>query len=189
MKLLTKPLRIKLTDLPVRLSDIWFQHHSPRELDTLKPQSYYFLQADRQDDLGKSEAAKYIEYRKKTEKQYHQLLDSSGNKSFIYATIVGFNKMEPADKYPGFTYYFQLTPKQIENVVFELVAGQDESLDIKPAIGQSALSKCMKSWIVNYKKFKSYYSELVQGQIDPRIEVVIPFDVKPEQYFPEEEQR
>ena len=189
MQQLNKPLKFKLSDFPINLSDLWFQHHSPHKLNILKPQNYSYLLKDRAEKLGKSGARDYVEHRKETEAHYHYLLNSDKNKSFIYATIVGFNKMKSANEYSGFTYYFKLKPKQLNNVVFELVAGKNKNLDIDPAVGKDALVNCMKSWINNYKKFKPYYSELVKGNIDPRIEVVVPFNIEPISYFPEVEQR
>lgn len=173
----------------IKINDLWFQHHSPYELDVLKPLSYSELEKLRSEDLPDDNVKQYIQERKETEFNYRKLLNSKDESSFLYATIVGFNKMEDALDYPGFTYYFKLTADQIDNVIFELIAGENKKDNIKADVGKQSLIKCLNFWIENEKGFKSYYDNVLQGDIDPRIEVIINFEVKPESFIPEIEQR
>lgn len=125
--------------------------------------------------------------RKNTEKHYHKLFKStSNNQSFTYATIVGFNYMDSVLEFPGFTYYFKLNNKQIENTIFEVV---DKKYNLQPKLGLNGLSNALEFWISNIGKFSEYHDDVVGGIIKPRIEVVIPFDVKYFDFVPQIENR
>lgn len=149
------------------IESLIFQHHSPNFFEKLKPVSY-----------SKNENSRTKEYwqeRIVEEKQYHNLLTTyNKNNSFLYATIVGYNKMESAKSYPGYTYYFKLSKNQIEKTIFRV---SDKELSTKPSVGKDGLIKAIDFWKENKKEFKSYQDDIVEGKIDPRIEVVISFPV------------
>jgi len=173
----------------VQLSDLWFQHKSPHKLESLEPQFYGTIVHDRTETMEDADALTYILSRIRTEDSYHSLVKSDDNKSFIYATIVGFNKMESPDDYPGFTYYFKLTRNQLKNTIFEVVAGADATLDVFAGVGHEALSECLKRWVSSSSEMERIWDEVLGADIEPRIEVIIPYPVTPLAYYPEEEER
>ena len=158
----------------------WFRHCSPVWLPELTPLTYKELQKVRPDYN--------IDWRFKTEQQYHHMstgVAHSPESSFLYATIVGYHDMGPPDDYPGFTYYFSLTREQINQTLFEIV---DANYRRKVSKGVNAMLSCMLEWGRNKHLYKSY-EEPDLGTVSPRIEVIIPFKVTPELYYPQEEDR
>jgi hypothetical protein len=161
------------------LNDIWFQHHSPLFLKEIIPQTYSVISKHR----NKS----YMTSRITEENNYKSLLQiTDKNISFTYATIVKFNKMESAKDYPGFTYYFRLRSQQVENTLFGIISGG--KTDSPPEKGVTSLKKCLLTWNEEKNNYSSYHEENT-GLIDPRIEVIIPYSITPELFFPEEELR
>lgn len=172
----------KTTLTPHTLSQIYFQHHSPHELEMIKPQLYTVV------IKGRSRPKEYLASRKLEEKQYKRILNiKDSNRSFTYASIVGFNKMEDPLDYPGFTYYFRLNKQQVNNTLFGIVSG-DPKYDITPSKGLKALKRCLNHWHKYNKLYHSVEDDIV-GIIDPRIEVIIPYSVIPEYAILEVEQR
>ena len=55
--------------------------------------------------------------------------------------------------------------------------------------GMAGLKSAIKEWDKNTKSFKRYYDKVVEGYIEPRIEVVVPHQVKPFAYIPQIEDR
>lgn len=157
-----------------------FRHQSPNYYKQLRPTSYDTIEKNR-------DSEQYLQDRIETEKQYHQLLNQPADNSFIYATIVGFHKMEKANTYPGYTYYFKLSPEQIKNTIFQVV-GQGKHTT-EPMRGRKGLLTAIKYWIDNKGQLKPYYDSVVGGNIDPRIEVIIGYPVKYTIYIPQEEDR
>lgn len=175
------------TSLPKNITEILFQHHSPHELSTLIPQTYLNIAKQRLDDMSPSEVKEYIDDRKTEEKKYRVKLEvKDENKSFTYASIVGFNLMEDALDYPGFTYFFHLNKEQIDKTLFGIVGGK--KFKMEPELGPSALISCLSAWKTHIDELASYDDEIL-GSIDPRIEVVIPYIVIPELVIMEVEQR
>jgi hypothetical protein len=70
--------------------------------------------------------------------------------------------------------------------VFDIVGSKDKLM--KPTLGKKGLNKAMKLWSEHSAKLKTYKEKGV-GEIFPRIEVIIPFNVKPDLYIPQEEDR
>jgi len=70
-----------------------------------------------------------------------------------------------------------------------LIAGEEKELNIQPKKGIYGLKECLENWNLYSNKFNSYYDEIVQGTIDPRIEVIIDYNIAPEYYVPEIEER
>lgn len=129
----------------------------------------------------------YMADRVAEEKKYHALMwDYPTDESFLYATIVGCHKMDTPTSYPGFTYYFTLSKEEIELCVFEVVA---DKAGTKPKQGLASLLACVRYWNANKDNLHVSEDEWFKEGIDPRIEVVIPFSVKPFAHFPEKEQR
>lgn len=159
--------------------ELWFKHTTSEKLNVIKPQSYNQLRKIRGDEYP-------ITNRQEEEKEYHKLTKSSDKTSFVYASIVGNNKFPSPKKFPGYTYYFKLSDKQIEKCVFDIVGSKDKLM--KPTLGKKGLNKAMKLWSEHSAKLKTYKEKGV-GEIFPRIEVIIPFNVKPDLYIPQEEDR
>jgi hypothetical protein len=172
----------------LKLSEVVFQHQSPRQLSIITPQTYSQIEEYRGENMDKEDLAIYLRDRVKVEDNYHNLIETSEDKSFTYASIVGFNKMESVLDYPGFTYYFNIKPKQLEETIFELVAGKNKEYDLRPQVGFDGLENCLKHWVLNSAHFKPYEDDIL-GFIDPRIEVVIGYDITPFAMIPEIEQR
>lgn len=166
--------------------EIVFRHQSPFELKKLEPLSYKELKPSRGTDMPKKELLKYLSDRVEEEKKYHSLLpEYSKSDSFLYATIVEYHKMESPKEYPGFTYYFSLTDKQIEECLFHIVA---DKYTFEPIKGIEGLETSLTNWELNSDEFQSSEDEWFDA-VDPRIEVVIPFAVKYFGYMPQEEDR
>jgi hypothetical protein len=168
----------KVTTKPPCTTDevVWFQHQSPTKIKTIKPQYY-----DRLKDIRPDYP---VDDREDEEKPIHKLTHTSLNKSFTYATITGMHKFGPPSSYSGFTYYFKLTPPQINKCVFDIVGGDL----MKPTSGVPGLKKAMRLWVKHKKQLKQTTDKDI-GTIYPRIEVIIPFDVKPTLVFPQMEDR
>lgn len=159
------------------VNGLWFRHTSPYELRELTPSRYDQLVERRGDyDVGA---------RRNTERRYHRMLKTDTNNSFLYATVVGYHKMEDVLSYPGFTYFFQLKLWQVAGCIFDIV---DEKKWMEPTKGMGGLGKAREIWEQHAEEFKPYEEDGL-GIIDPRIEVIIPFPVVPTKYVPQEEDR
>jgi hypothetical protein len=159
-------------------SGLWFIHQSPKKLTKLKPLSYT--------ELAKTRSSVYpIADRKDEERVYKSLTQNPENMSFLYVTVVGYNKFEKPTSYPGYTYYFKLTPSQIKKCVFTII---DKKEWMKPSLGKAGLESAQLIWNKHNPKFKKHTKKGV-GVVYPRIEVVIPFSVTPSMVIPQEEDR
>ena len=167
-----------------KYSDLIFVHQSSEKFNVIKPQTYDAVAKQR-------DSNKYMRDRKKTERKYHELLGKNiGNMSFMYASLASRSHMHSVNEligYPGYVYYFRLNPSQIERCVFECIGGKD--FVPKTRVGKTGLIKAMQEWDINSSEFKEYHDEIVGGIIYPRIEVVVPFSVKPFAYIPQVEDR
>jgi hypothetical protein len=161
----------------IKKSPLWFRHESPLALKVLRPLTY--------EELRQARPGYDVDARMETELPYKDLVSSDPNISFLYATICGFNKMESAESYPGYTYYFRLSRKQIEQCLFGVV---DKELNMVPVKGVAGLREAMGFWAENSNAM-SMYMDPELGPIDPRVEVIIPFAVHPERYVPQQEDR
>jgi hypothetical protein len=169
-----------LNVMKVLLGSLVFRHQSSGWFETLEPITYQEVAKQRDNQ-------EYMEDRIRDEKVYHDLLPGISNpdKSFLYATILGYHKMESPYSFPGYTYYFRLSLDQIQNTVFRVVTGEKST---KPIKGVKGLIIALWIWKSHSKKFKSYNDPLI-GEIDPRIEVVISYPVKWFKYIPQVEDR
>lgn len=156
---------------------LWFRHESPYELTELRPLTYAELTEVRTDYDVKARQA--------TEDEYRKLIPQNEQTSFLYATIVGQNKMETPQSYPGFTYYFQMTAQEIARCLFGIV---DRKEWMPMTVGRKGLVEAQSLWKRHEYEFRAY-EERVLGMVDPRVEVIIPFAVDPVLYFPQEEDR
>ena len=159
----------------IKLSELYFRHQSKSIYELLRPISYDRVQeeSERSDE--------YMESRIETEDAYRRLLKSAGvihpkDTSFLYATVVGFHGMKSANDYPGYTYYFHITPNQLSETIFEVV---DKNHSLPPMVGRHGFERCLKHWMRYRKDMSSYREEFVEGIILPRIEVIIPYVVAP----------
>lgn len=171
-----------------KLSEIIFRHQSPHELDIISPQTYSQIKEYRSENMSVDDLETYMKDRIEVENKYYDLINQSQEVSFIYATIVGFNNMEDPTEYPGFTYYFKITPEKLKKTIFELVAGKDIKMNLEPDVGIHALENCLKAWNANKQNFTPA-TDSILGTIEPRIEVVLSYDITPYAMIPEVEQR
>tara|TARA_Y100001972_G_scaffold24718_1_gene29987 strand:- start:1822 stop:2739 length:918 start_codon:yes stop_codon:yes gene_type:complete len=167
------------------LEDLVFIHLSSDYYSNLRPVTY--------NEVAKNRSADYMKDRKSHEKKhYHsKLKDHDKNKSFLYASLASRSKLHDLNsllEYPGYIYYFKLTPAIIKDCIFEVCGGK-EYKQKESKKGLAGLKSSINEWDKNSKSFKSYYDEVVEGYIDPRIEVVIPHQVKPFAYIPQIEDR
>jgi hypothetical protein len=157
---------------------IWFRHESPHWITRLRPLTY--------EELKVARPEYDVPERVKTEKQYHAMLPTHPeNTSFLYATVTGCHKMPDPLDYLGFTYYFKLTPDQVEQSIFDVV---DRKTWMQPTVGAAGFRQAKEIWDAHSNEFKSYDDPEI-GQIDPRIEVIMPFSVSPLLYIPQIEDR
>lgn len=139
-----------------------FRHQSPSFHRVLRPLQYRELIRTRED-------IKYVEDRKAEEQQYRRLLRSQPDQSFLYATIVGFHRMESPRSYPGYTYYFKLDAAGVDACLFTVV---DRGANAMPALrGLPGMLRALRFWLRHRDTMQATEDELL-GSIDPRIEVV-----------------
>lgn len=173
---------------PSLLSEVWFQHESPKRLDFIVPLSYHELRHARGSDMDEAALDRYVNDRTVQEDGYRTTLGlTDDERSFVYATVVGFHRMRDAADYPGFTYFFRLTRDQAEDALFGVVTG-DPALSMPPERGVRALERCMEHWNRHSAEFVSV-EDVDLGVIDPRIEAVIPFHVRPTHFVTQAEDR
>jgi hypothetical protein len=146
-------------------------------LDILKPMTYV--------ELAKIRPGYPLGERRELEDVYRKMIIQKPEVSFLYATVVGCHLFGAPDTYPGFTYYFQLTDHQIEQCIFDIA---DRSIWMKATSGRAGLRESMHLWDINVESFMRYDDPDI-GVIYPRIEVVIPFNIRPVSFFPQEEDR
>lgn len=164
----------------LRLSDLVFRHQSPRYYDVLRPVTYAGL-------LTQGRDADYVEVRRGVEGRYRRLLGlpERDDRSFMYATVVGFHLMESPQTYPGFTYYFGLTRSQVDRCVFHVV---DPNFATEPMVGRDALRDALTTWFAR-SRFMSTHQDPVLGREDPRIEVVVQDPVTYDRFVTQGEDR
>lgn len=177
-------IKMKYIDLiqPIPISNepttgIWYRHQSPFELQELRPMTYY--------DIRRMRPDYDVSARHDTEEVYRAMSSQATDTSFLYATIVGFHKMETPLEYPGFTYYFKMTDYQIQQCVFDVVS---ETPLMNPMLGHSGIIAAKHLWEQHQTDLHSFDTDDM-GMIDPRVEVIIPFAVKPLMFVPQEEDR
>lgn len=159
-------------------SGLWFMHQSDKKLLKLKPMSY--------EELSDARGQQYpIKNRKDGELVYKSLTNNPENMSFLYATIVGYNQFDEPLSYPGYTYYFKLSNEQIEQCVFTIIDKQEW---MEPQLGKTGLKHAIQLWNKFNSKFELTTKRGV-GIVNPRIEVVIPFQVMPQLMIPQIEDR
>lgn len=166
-------------------SSFIFIHQTSEKFDVLKPLSYK--------ELSSFRSADYILDRKKHEQEnYHTKVEGyDKEQSFLYASLASRSKLHASDallSYPGYVYYFKLTKPQIEKCIFECLGGINYKQK-KAQKGMTGLLSAIKEWDENSKSFKRYYDKVVGGYIEPRIEVIIPFEVEYIAYVPQVEDR
>jgi hypothetical protein len=158
---------------------IWFQHESSDLFNVLKVISYDKLKNIRDDNYP-------IDSRKNTEDKYRKILNiKTNNMSFLYATPVKYNKFGSPKDYPGYTYYFKLSDKDMEHCVFDII---DSKKWMDPMKGKEGFNHAVKIWKDNINSFKQYKDKDI-GIIYPRIEVIISKPVYPTYVYPQQEDR
>jgi hypothetical protein len=156
----------------------WFQHESPHKLSEIKVLTY--------EELEKVRDTTYpLSHRIKVEDEYRRLTGTPDNTTFIYATPVKYNMFGDPNEYPGYTYYFKLTNAEVDRSVFEII---DKAVWMNPTLGRRGLMKAIQLYKKNKSKFVTYNDPDI-GMIYPRIEVAIPFNIKPSLVIPQEEDR
>lgn len=138
--------------------------------------------------MGLPAAERYVADRVVSEDRYRTALGIDNDVlSFSYATVVGFNSMEGPEDYPGFTYFFRMSPAQVHRALFGAVTG-DPLLQVPMETGHRGLEQALEHW--------SRYSGLFLpaddpdlGTVQPRVEVVFQFPVRPELFVAQVEDR
>jgi len=169
-----KPLKLDEPQAESK-SKLVFMHKSPNLYPVLRPQSYK--------EIAKRRSPAYMKLREESELEYQQLLPSGG--SYVYATLLGYHKMTDSKTYQGYTHYFTLSSGQLNRCIFEVIS---KDLSLAPSVGIKGLKECIKFWNANKSKMRSYTSS-VGTTVKPRIEVLIPFSVKVDSYYPQKEDR
>jgi len=165
--------------LELKLEDLEFIHKSPYLNKTLKPVSYK--------NVAKDRSQSYMLKRRKTEEKYRKLLgQETRKKSYLYATIPEYSKMRKAEDYPGYSHYFKLPPKKMEQALFE-IANPGGGKGMKPMKGRAGLAKAIKHWEKHKDSYKTL--EWEGSKYHPRIEVILPMSVKSQSYIPQIEDR
>ena len=178
----------KVTGTPRSLDRVWFQHVSPKRLDFIVPTTYKDLLVARATGMGLPAAERYVADRVVSEDRYRTALGIQNDElSFSYATVVGFNSMESPDDYPGFTYFFRMSPEQVNRTLFGAVTG-DPLLQVPMETGLRGLSRALSHW-ARYSGLFIPADDPELGTVQPRVEVVFQFPVRPELFIAQEEDR
>ena len=172
MKKINAPLEIPNLGTKFLTSDIWFVSQDLRFKKVLRPSKYTELYNGR--NIKKYEKT----YR---EELKHHPEDISFVKGHMFnATTI----MSPSRilNYRGYTYYYKMTPSQIEKCLFSIVID-----------GESALVKGLQGFVGACKVWSESLSDKTDNKADDaivnQIEVIIPFKVKPQYYIPEIKKR
>jgi hypothetical protein len=161
------------------LDKIWFQHQGPNFHEKLSPVFY--------SDLMPFRPKNYILSRIKTENEYKKILGIKSSRSFLYASVFGFNKLDdPKTDYPGYTFFFKMDRRQIDSCLFGLI---DRKYSIKLKPGASHLLYCLYKWLKIKNDVSIVYDDALKEYVDPRVEVMIPFSVEWDYMIPQEEDR
>lgn len=152
------------------------------------PPTYDALLASRATTMGLLAAQRYVNDRIVSEDRYRVALGIQDDVlSFTYATVVGFNSMEPPEEYPGFTYFFRMNPSQVGQALFGTVTG-DPLLQLPMETGIRGLSRALTHWRC-YSGLFLPTEDPDLGNVEPRVEVVFQFPVKPELFITQAEDR
>jgi hypothetical protein len=164
----------------LRLSDLIFRHQSPRYYDVLRPVTYREL-------ISFGRDPRYVEDRQRFERKYRWALGQSDDtsESFLYATAVGFHRMESWRTYPGFTYYFRMTREQLQASVCHVV---DQTHSTKPLPGVNGLQSALNTWARWESSMLPRYDSML-GHEDPRVEVVIGCEIAYDRFVTQTEDR
>ena len=167
-------------EMRLKLSDIVFRHQSPRYYDVLRPVTYREL-------ISFGRDPRYVLERQRFERGYHRMLDQNvdSSESFLYATVVGFHRMESWKTYPGFTYYFRMTEEQLQNSVCHVV---DQNHSTEPQRGVLGLQSALNAWSRCEKFMRPRYDSML-GREDPRIEIVIGCEIVYDRFVTQTEDR
>lgn len=156
---------------------LWFKHESHYDLNSLNPVSYELLKSRKGDVI--------TNMRRHFDSRYRTILPHHPDYTFLFATVVGANMMEDPLLHTGYTYYFRLPDVKIEQCVFTII---DDTKWMEPTVGAVGLNKALEIW----SNFNQLFSRPRMEGLElvyPRIEVVIPFAVKPDQVIPQYEDR
>ena len=152
------------------------------------PMLYRDLVRSRASTMGDEAAREYVDDRVVEEDKYRVALGTDNDAlSFSYATVVGFHSMGGSSDYPGFTYFFHLSPADVERTLFGVISG-DPGLQLPMERGIHALERSMMHWN-RYSGLFRPTDDPELGLIDPRIEVVISYPIRPELFVPQAEDR
>ena len=155
-------------------------HYSRKKLDELRPLTYEELTQDRTSGRWADKpdlAAKYVEDRRKFEKDLHKRLAARGittkpDTSFLYATLSGHERFGVPGQYK---HEAELTPELINSSFFDVVgAGKSRT-----TFGQKGLLAALKKWKEAEKANALKEQEYMGMPIRPRIEFITPNSLKP----------
>ena len=153
-------------------SDVWFIYQSKNFIKVIKPQKYT--------DLYNGQA--HQEY----EKRYREHIKGHPEKvSFVKSSLFNATDTLTPSKilmYQDYTYYFKLSPDQIEKCLFSITIN-----------GKNNLEKGVQGFMLSYKHWYEKKDQKETNQFTDcaqnNIEVIIPFKIKPQYYIPEVKKR
>ena len=166
------PLEIKLDDIN-NTSKLYFIYESKEKLKNIKPLTY--------NQVNKKYNSRVEELVRKQDSSYRKhFIDHHSSTSFIHASVAGFSNFF-SFKYlfdtENYTYYFKLTPKELQECCFSITDNEGKVSDIIPGI-QGVIS-VLKKWNVNKNNYVNQISLTEVETVFPQINVIIPFKVKP----------
>lgn len=172
MKKINVPIIPKDLGDKFKSSDIWFIYQSNKFVKSIRPQKY--------SDLYKGELQKKYEMCFRDHiKNYPE------DFSFVKASLFNATEVCTISQIllnKGYTYYFKLSPEQIERCLFLITIN-----------GLTVLTKGIQGFVDAYrlwsKKPVVENTEVISDKPKDNIQVIIPFKVKPQYYIPEVSKR
>ena len=180
MKTIKEPL-LRSVDMRFKISEITFVTQDSKNRRVIKPQRYSDLS-----EVMSKEAVKSLI--KEDELARSILFMHNSDTSFLRASIVGFSKKHSYQEVINEntnTYYFKLTPAEVDKCVFRIKRSSDKISDVMYGIG--GMASCLKEWEYLSSSFEN--EDIDNETFYPMVEVFIPFKVKPFACFPDESKR
>lgn len=180
MKIIKEPL-LRSVDTRFKISEITFVTQDSKSRRVIKPQRY--------SDLSKVMSRESVKSLIKEDDLARSILFMHNeNTSFLRASIVGFSKKHAYQEVINEntnTYYFKLTPAEVDKCVYRIKRAPDKISDVMYGIG--GMASCLKEWEYLSSSFEN--EDVDNETFYPMVEVFVPFKVKPFACFPDESKR
>ena len=180
MKTIKEPL-LRSVDTRFKISEITFVTQDSKSRRVIKPQRYTDLSR-----IMPKEAVKSVI--KEDELARSILFMHNSSTSFLRASIVGFSKKHAYQEVINEntnTYYFKLTPAEVDKCVYRIKRSSDKVSDVMYGIG--GMASCLKEWEYLSNSFEN--EDIDNETFHPYVEVFVPFKIKPFACFPDESKR